>query len=180
MVVVLDVSDEVLVRAAQHGDLAAFELLVRRHQERIFRLTLRMTGSRADAEDAAQESFLQAWRSLRHFRGDSSFSTWMHRIAVNRCLTSIAARPAQTVLPETLPSAHGDPASITESHGRMDALQRGVQALPAEARAALVLREFQGLRYEEIADVLGISLPAVKGRIHRARLQLIEAMSEWR
>jgi RNA polymerase sigma-70 factor (ECF subfamily) len=178
--VVLDVDDELLVRAAQNGDLDAFEILVRRHQQRIFRLALRITGSRPDAEDAAQESFLQAWRSLRRFRGDSSFSTWMHRIATNRCLNLIAARPTQSMLPDTLPAAaEGDPATIIEGHERMEALQRGVQALPAEARAVLVLREFQGLRYEEIADVLDITLPAVKGRIHRARLQLIEAMSQW-
>lgn len=177
---VVAIADAMLVRAARRGDLDAFEALVRRHQGPIFRLALRITGSDADAQDAAQESFVRAWRSLRRFRGDSSFSTWMHRITTNACLDLLAARPDQGPLPETLSDVRGDPSTLAETHERMRALQTCVRALPPDARAALVLREFQGLSYEEVAEVLGVSLAAVKGRIHRARLQLVETMSAWR
>lgn len=167
--------------AAERGDLEAFGDLMRRHQGAAYRLALRMTGSDADAQDVVQDAFLRAWRTLGQFRGDSAFSTWMHRIVTNLCLNLLAARPAATVpLPDTLTSRRGDPPVAAERSERLRAVEAGVRALPAEARAALVLREFQGLSYEEVAEVLGVSLAAVKGRVHRARLQLAEGMAAWR
>jgi len=177
---VVAVDDRVLVRAAQRGDLQAFADLVRRHQRPAFRLALHMTGSREDAEDVSQEAFFRAWRTLGRFRGDSSFSTWMHRIVTNLCLNLIAARPAHHGLPDTASDLRDDPPTTIERRERMRALEAGVRALPPDARAALVLRELQGLSYDEVAEVLGVSLAAVKGRIHRARLQLVEGMAAWR
>lgn len=89
-----DVDDRVLVRAAQSGDLDAFEVLLRRHQTPVYRVALRMLRSEADAQDASQEAFVQAWKSLDRFRGDSSFATWMYRIITNRSLNLIARRRA--------------------------------------------------------------------------------------
>lgn len=175
---VLEAEDRVLVAAARRGDLDAFEVLVRRHQTPIYRLALRMLGSHSDAQDVAQEAFIQAWRSLARFRGDSSFSTWMHRIAVNRGLNHIAARRSDRELSPELTDVRTDPAEIVERSAQLAILTREILALSPDQRAALVLRELQGLSYEEVAQTLGVSLAAVKGRIHRARLALAEAMDE--
>lgn len=175
-----EVDDALLVRAAKAGDLDAFEVLLRRHETAVYRVALRMLDSTADAQDAAQEAFVQAWRSIGRFRGDSAFSTWMYRIVTNRCLNTLAAGRAEQPLPAHPVSSFGDPAKTVEDRDRMRALSDGIRALPNEQRAALVLREFQGLSYEEVADVLEISLAAVKGRIHRGRRTLTEGMGAWR
>ncbi len=176
---IVEADDRLLVGAARRGDLEAFDVLVRRHQAPVYRLALRMLGSEADAEDAAQEAFVQAWRSLERFRGDSAFATWMYRIVTNRCLNALAARRPVEGLTDRYPEPAGDPAEVAERRARLRAVADGVLTLPPEQRAALVLREFQGLSYEEVAQVLGVSLAAVKGRIHRARLRLIEVIAGW-
>lgn len=172
---VVHASDRFLVAAAQAGDLHAFETLVRRHQDAAYRVALRMLGSRLDAEDAAQEALVQAWRRLPSFRGESRFSTWLYRIVTNRCLNVRPARVRAEALPDVLIDRRSDTLEALERSERLHELVRGLLDLSAEQRAALVLRELEGLSYEEIADVLGVSLPAVKGRIHRARLALMEA-----
>jgi len=178
--VVVGVDDAYLVAAARRGDLDAFEVLVRRHEASVFRLALRMTASPADAEEAAQDAFVQAWRSLHLYRGDATFRTWLARIVTNRCLDLVAARRPASELPETLEDTRADLAAHAEGRERLRALTRAILALPPDARAALVLREFQGLSYAEGAEILGVSLPAVKGRIHRARLDLAAMMGGWR
>jgi RNA polymerase sigma-70 factor (ECF subfamily) len=177
---VVGASDRFLVAAAQAGDRHAFEALVHRHQTAVYRVALRMLGSAADAEDAAQEALVQAWRALSTFRGESAFSTWLYRIVANRCLHARAARRLTLALPEVLIDPAGDPVEAVARSERLHALARGVLALPPEQRAALVLRELEGLSYEQIAQVLGVTVPAVKGRIHRARLGLLEASATWR
>jgi RNA polymerase sigma-70 factor, ECF subfamily len=175
------VPEALLVRAARRGDLDAFGELVRRHEQPIFRLALRMLGTRTDAEDAAQDAFLQAWRALPRFRGSSSFGTWLYRIATNRCLNVIAARRPTDELEESRTgSRRDDPAVRIEERERMGALTASITRLPGEQRAALVLREFEGLSYDEVAEVLDISLAAVKGRIHRARLTVAQDLEDWR
>ncbi len=153
---------------------------MRRHQDSTYRVALRMLGSKVDAEDAAQEALVQAWRGLATFRGESAFSTWLYRIVTNRCLNVRAARGPLEPLPEVLVDRGSDTLDALERSERLHALVRGVLELSAGQRAALVLREFEGLSYEEIAQVLGVTVPAVKGRIHRARLALLEASSRWR
>lgn len=177
---VVGVDDAYLVGAARDGDLDAFEALVRRHQGPVFRLALRMTGSRADAEDAAQDTFVQAWRSLHLYRGDATFRVWLARITTNRCLDVVATRRPTSELPTEFADEAGDAGARAEEHERLRALTQAILALPPDARAALVLREFQGLSYAEVAGVLDVSVAAVKGRIHRARLELTAMMGAWR
>jgi RNA polymerase sigma-70 factor (ECF subfamily) len=170
-----------LVRAAKRGDLEAFGELMRRHEQPTYRLALRMLGSASEAEDAAQDAFLKAWRALPKFQGTSSFGTWLYRITTNRCLNILAARRPIDPLDETRAGdLRHDPADRVEQREELDALTASIGRLPAEQRAALVLREFEGLSYDEIGEVLQISLAAVKGRIHRARLQIATDLAGFR
>jgi RNA polymerase sigma-70 factor (ECF subfamily) len=174
------VDDRFLLDSARDGDLDAFELLVRRHQLAIYRVALRMLASEADAQDATQETFVRAWRGLGRFRGESAVSTWLYRIVTRRCLDLIAMRrPAEELDQAELPAAD-DPARTAEEHERLRAVTRAIASLPGEQRAALVLREFEGLSYGEIAEVLHVSVAAVKGRIHRARLAVLTRTTAWR
>lgn len=143
-------------------------------------MALRMLGSEVEAEDAAHEALVQAWRALSTFRGESAFSTWLYRIVTNRCLNARAAQHPMEPLPDVLIDRDSDPAEALAQSERLDALARGVLALPAEQRAALVLRELEGLSYEQIAEAVGVTVAAVKGRIHRARLGLLKASATWR
>jgi RNA polymerase sigma-70 factor, ECF subfamily len=176
---VVRVADRVLVDAARAGDVDAFEVLVRRHEGRMYRVALRLLGSDADAQDATQETFVRAWRGLGRFRGESAVSTWLYRIVTNRCLNVIAAQLPAENLDRDLPSVGSDPAEIAEQRERFAAVARHVTSLPPEQRAALVLRDFEGLSYEEVAGVLGVSVAAVKGRIHRARLGVLKETAAW-
>lgn len=175
---VLEGDEGVLVGAALAGDLDAFEALVRRHQAPVYRVALRMVGAAADAEDVAQETFVQAWRSLASFRAHSTFATWLYRIATNRSLDLLAKRRPSEGLEHLGGDADLDPAAVLARRERTASVLDAVLALPPEQRATLVLREFEGLPYAEIGEVLGISLAAVKGRIHRARRALIAATGE--
>ncbi|MBJ7471381.1 MAG: sigma-70 family RNA polymerase sigma factor [Solirubrobacteraceae bacterium] len=176
-----DGDEAFLVRAAQRGDLDAFGDLVRRHELQVFRVALRMLGSQADAEDAAQEALVKAWRSIGRFRQGSAFGTWLYRIVTNHCLNVIAARrPTMPWDEQRDADAGADPASAVQRRAELAELTASISALPAEQRAALVLREFEGLSYEEVAEVLQISLAAVKGRIHRARLTVAQDLGDWR
>jgi RNA polymerase sigma-70 factor, ECF subfamily len=173
------VEDSILVRAAQNGDVDAFEELVRRYQTSIYRVALRMLGSRADAQDVVQETFVRAWRALPRFRHDSAISTWLYRIVTRRALDKIASRRSTATLDEVEVEAGPDPAQAAEDQERLRALRRAIAKLPPDQRAALVLREFEGLSYQEVAQVLGASVPAIKTRIHRARLTIIQQSSSW-
>jgi RNA polymerase sigma-70 factor (ECF subfamily) len=173
------VEDSILVRAAQNGDVDAFEELVRRYQTSIYRVALRMLGSRADAQDAAQETFVRAWRALPRFRHDSAVSTWLYRIVTRRALDKIASRRTTGTLDEVDLGAGPDPVQAAEHQERLRAVRQAIAKLPPEQRAALVLREFEGLSYQEVAQVLGASVPAIKTRIHRARLTIIQRTSSW-
>jgi RNA polymerase sigma-70 factor (ECF subfamily) len=178
---VIAVDEGFLVRAAKPGDLDAFGELMRRHEQPTYRLALRMLGSESEAEDAAQDAFLKAWRALPKFQGHSSFSTWLYRITTNRCLNILAARRPTDPLDETRAGdRRQDPAERVQQREELDALKVSIGKLPAEQRAARVLREFEGLSNDEVAEVLQISLAAVKGRIHRARLQITTDLAGFR
>jgi RNA polymerase sigma-70 factor, ECF subfamily len=179
-VMVVRVADHVLLDAARAGDVEAFEVLVRRHEGRVYRVAFRLLGGHADAQDATQETFVRAWRGLGRFRGESAVSTWLYRIVTNRCLNMIATRRSAASLDLELPSVGSDPAEITEQRERFAAIARQVASLPPEQRAALVLRDFEGLSYEEVAAALEVSVAAVKGRIHRARLSVLRETAAWR
>jgi RNA polymerase sigma-70 factor (ECF subfamily) len=176
------VDDTVLVARARQGRLDAFEELSRRHYRALYRVALRMLGDIGDAEDATQEAFERAWLALPGFEGKAAFRTWMYRIVTNICLKKQQRRRHALSLDEardTPDAPQRRPEQIVEQADRDRALRRAIAALPHEQRAPLVLREYAGCSYEEIAHILGISMAAVRGRLHRARVELMEAMRPW-
>jgi RNA polymerase sigma-70 factor (ECF subfamily) len=168
-----------LVRA-QEGDARSFELLARRHRAPLYRLASRVMGDPTEAEDALQEAMLDAWRRIGSFRGDSAFGTWMYRIVVNRCAGMLRRRtpvpveePAETPAPDS-------PEGAAELDAGLAALGRAVHGLRPDLRTCWVLRELEELGYADIAQITGASEDAVRGRIHRARVQLAVVMRPWR
>ena len=162
-------------------DANAFSEVVQRYQGRIYRLAYRLLGNAEEAEDATQEAFLRAYRSLRTFRPDASFSPWMYRIATNVCLDMLRARRAHTSLDESLL----DPASGVSVEGtvaereRLRALTEAIRRLPVGLRTVFLLRHEAELTYEEIAQTLGLPLNTVRTRLFRARNALKELLKEW-
>jgi RNA polymerase sigma-70 factor (ECF subfamily) len=173
-------TDADLVSRAQSGRLDAFEELVRRHRLATYRVALRVLGDESDAEDATQDAFVQAWRNLGGFRADAAFSTWMYRIVTNRCLNMLRARRRTEPLPDDREAPASRPDRIAEARWEVEDLKLAILRLTPEQRAPLVLRELQGCTYEQIAEALDISIPAVKSRLHRARLELLASMGSWR
>ena len=173
-----------LVARAQKGDTDAFEQLMLDSQDRVYTLCLRMTGDREDALDLAQEAFLNAWRGLPAFQGNSSFSTWVYRLASNACIDFLRKRrrrqdredprsldDGEAPLPEPV-DPRGTPEEELERGELRRAVERGLQALPEHHRQVLIMRELSGLSYQEIGETLGLDLGTVKSRIARARLAL--------
>lgn len=138
------------------------------------------SGAGQTPRNATQKALLQAWRALPTFRAQGAFSTWLYRIVANRCLTMLASRRLVEPLAETETDRGPSPAEIAEAEERLEALTVAITRLTPEQRAPLVLREFEGLSYAEIGEVLDLTLEAVKGRLHRARLELVEAVRPWR
>ncbi len=182
--------DEDLVLQAQLGDEAAFAELVRRHEHRVYTLALGMLHNPADAEDILQETFISALRGLKNFRGDASFATWLYRIAYNATLMKLRKASPTLSLDETIEGDENDlPRELTDwSHDPIDAalhaetravMDAAIAALPAAARAVFIMRDVDGLSTEETAAALGISIEAVKVRLHRARLALREQLTPY-
>jgi RNA polymerase sigma-70 factor (ECF subfamily) len=150
----------------------------------MLRLATRLLGSSTEAEDAVQEAFVTAWRTLPGFRGDASFGTWMYRVVTNRSLNLLRARRPATDLdsvPEpATPDPQSSPSRVAESHAATHALVEAMEGLSPEQRACWVLRDLHGLPYASIAATVGISRQAVRGRVYRARRYLTEAMGAWR
>ena len=172
-----------LVKKVQSGDRAAFEKLVNEYQAKIYNLALRMTGSRDDAYDMTQDAFIKAYRSIGDFRSESSFYVWLYRLAVNVCLDFLRAEKKRahvslTELDETdnseleIPDERFDPQTEAEKAELRQAVRRGLLKLPDEYRAILILREIDGLSYDEIGSVLSLEPGTVKSRIFRARKKL--------
>ncbi len=175
--------DRSLVERATRGDREAFGALVQRHQDRIFNLAYQVVRNREDALDVSQEAFVKAFASLSSFKGEASFTTWMHRIVVNLAIDCLRRRrrgdPAgyddRLALPEdgeTGFAAPDDPERALETRQVRSLLARGIQALPPAHRAVLVLREIEGLSYDEIARVVGCNLGTVMSRLFYARRKL--------
>ena len=163
-------SVEELVRRAQAGDARAFEGIYRLTADRMYALCLRMSGDGQEAVELVQDVFVRAWERLGSFRGDSLFTTWLHRLAVNLILQdrrSKARRRAREVTAPDLDS-FGRAARRSMPGTRVD-LERAIAALPDKARRVLVLRDVEGYKYAEIAEMTGVSLGTVKAQIHRAR-----------
>ncbi len=166
---------EDVVRRARDGDKTAFEQLYRDNVGRVYALCIRLTADRALAEDLTQDVFIRTWEKLGSFRGESKFSSWIHRLAVNVALTHCrgeARRAAreQKVASESVLTTSSDPIS-----GRLD-VERALRCLPSGAREVLVLYDIEGYRHAEIARLLGIAPGTSKAQLHRARQLLREAL----
>ncbi|MFF9340479.1 MULTISPECIES: RNA polymerase sigma factor [unclassified Streptomyces] len=179
-----EAGDRLLAVRAAEGDEEAFEMLVHCHSPAMLQLAERLMGSRAEAEDAVQDAFLSAWRSLPEYRGEAGFRTWLYRIVTNRCLNLLRARrPAadlDAVAEPAAPEHQSSPARAAESHAAVRDLAQAMGGLSAEQKVCWVLREIEGQPYETIAQAVGIRPEAVRARVFRARRMLTEAMVAWR
>lgn len=176
-----EVTDLQLVERVQQGDKAAFDLLVRKYQHKVLKLVGRFVNDSAEAEDVAQEAFLKAYRALRSFRGDSAFYTWLYRIAINtakNALVSNRRRPVDFNLDMQDPDQYerqnrlreiDSPDRLLLTEEIRDTVQRAIAQLPEDLRTAIVLRELEGLSYEEIAEAMDCPVGTVRSRIFRAR-----------
>jgi RNA polymerase sigma-70 factor (ECF subfamily) len=190
-------TDEVLVERFRAGDRRAFEELVRRHRSRIYHLALRMTKNEQEALEIVQETFLSAYRKLPEFRGESAVGSWIHRIAANFALMRLRHQKVVDDVEEPLETEDGKfrpdghwaegPAGFwgrradeivldTELRGQIN---EAVDALPDSYRAVFLLRDIEGLSYDEIASALQTTVPAIKSRLHRARLTLRERLAHY-
>jgi RNA polymerase sigma-70 factor (ECF subfamily) len=162
-------ADREAVEACQRGDAEAFGLLVARHQRDVYRLCYRYVGNQYDADDMAQEVFLKAFRSIGRLRGESAFSTWLYRIAVNTCLNfrSSGRRPHDEVS-DRLPDPSPGVRERLEEEARDSRIRQAVERLPDKQRATLVLKVYQELSHEEVAAVLGVSVGTAKANLFHA------------
>lgn len=175
-----------IIQRVQAGDVNAFELLVREYEKNVYNLALRMVKNPDDASDMTQEAFIKAYNSLSSFRGDSKFSVWLYRIVSNVCLDylrSVSRHPAVSLSVENdegeeteldIPDDSRSPEELLERKLTRESVRRGLEALPEDYRQILLLREIQGLSYDEISEILSLELGTVKSRIFRARKKLCE------
>lgn len=172
-----------LIQQAQQGSIPAFEELVRRYERSAFNLALRVLGNHADAADVAQEAFLKVYIRLGSYRGDSAFSTWLHRVVANACTDHVRRRRPACSLDQPLsgpgeirPPQWAVAADTAEEaalrHELQAEVREAVDRLPPDQRLLVVLRDLQDLTYQEIVVVTGLKLSTVKTRLHRARVAL--------
>lgn len=190
----LDVDRELLAQA-QAGDLSAFEALVEKHRDKVYGVALRMTRSEADAAEITQETFLSAFQHLPEFRGEAAFGSWVHRIAANHALMRLRHQNVVQAAEEELTgpefnergswveypsndwSRRADEKALDAELGT--AIQGATDRLPNRYREVFVLKDVEGLSYEQISEITGDSIPAIKSRLHRARLELREAIDRF-
>lgn len=190
----MSVSDEILVKKSQKGDYPSFEELVKRYEKKTYNLAYRIMGNKEDASDVLQETFLQAFKKLAGFKGKAKFSTWLYRIAVNICLMRKRKRKKMEIVSLDVPILtkkedeikrelrddwSESPLATLENKEVKKTLSEAIDLLPEEYRTVFLLRGLNGMSNEEVAEVLKISLPAVKSRLHRARLFLRDRLSQY-
>ena len=169
-------TESALVAAAADGDRTAFERLYRRHVNRVYGLCLKMCRERIEAEECAQEAFIQAWRKLHLFRGDSEFGTWLHRLTVNTVLQRMRkARRDQDRL--TFLAEPDDKRTEADASDGTDDVEAALKTLPGGARSVVVLCGVYGYSHEEASAMLGIAIGTCKAQLHRARKLLAERLS---
>jgi len=174
-------TDKELVKRVQKGDKGAFDMLVLKYEHKIVNLVMRYVRDPEQALDISQEAFIKAYRALPRFRGDSAFYTWLYRIAVNTAKNYLAAqrrRPLDVELDMQDPEQYGlhaklketdDPEGVTLSRELQETLERAIESLPDDLRTAIILRELDGMSYEEIAQTMDCPVGTVRSRIFRAR-----------
>jgi len=185
--------DAALVKRAQGGDKNAFGELVKRHERKVYALAFRFMRNKEDAADVMQETFLQAYKKILSFEGKSAFSTWLYRIAVNFCLMKKRKKTLKYVsVDKPVESASGeedikrelvdwttDPMALADKKEVRIKIENALSELPDEYREIVVLRDMDGFSNDEVADMLKISLSAVKSRLHRGRMYLRKGLSEY-
>ena len=177
-----DASDLSLVRRVQSGERGAYDLLVLKYQHKVVKLVMRYLRDPAEAEDVAQEAFIKAYRALPQFRGDSAFYTWLYRIAINTAKNALAARDRNPVSYELDTRGEDEPSDMVSrlkdpetpeglalTEEIRDTVNRAIEALPEDLRTAIILRELEGMSYEEIAASMDCPVGTVRSRIFRAR-----------
>jgi len=187
----VDTGDLGLVQRVQKGDKTAFDLLVRKYQHKVVKLVTRYLRDPADAEDVAQEAFIKAYRAIPQFRGDSAFYTWLYRIAINTAKNAIVSRDRSPIefdldlqnveesnfMQSRLADAE-TPESLLQTEEIRETVNRAIEALPEDLRTAIVLRELEGLSYEDIAQAMDCPVGTVRSRIFRAREAIDKRLSE--
>lgn len=184
-------SDQLLVERVQAGERQAFDLLVSKYQRRLLRLVARIVHDPAEAEDVVQETFIKAFRALRHFRGDAAFYTWLYRIGINTAknylVTQSRRAPTSTQTDADAAEARGEgksdglrdintPESMLATKQIAETVNAAMEALPVDLRTAILLREIEGLSYEEISDIMSCPIGTVRSRIYRAREVIAEKL----
>jgi RNA polymerase sigma-70 factor (ECF subfamily) len=181
-------SDQLLVERVQAGERQAFDLLVSKYQRRLMRLVARIVRDPAEAEDVVQETFIKAFRALRHFRGDAAFYTWLYRIGINTAknylLTQSRRGPAAEAHTGAAEAGEGDdgprdlntPESMLASKQIVETVNAAMDALPVDLRTAILLREIEGMSYEEISAIMSCPIGTVRSRIFRAREVIAEKL----
>ena len=170
-------ADLELAARCRAGDTDAFEELYRQHARRLYSLVVRMIGSAQDAEDLLQEVFLQAYRKLPGFRGESTLGTWLYRLTMNHCLDHLRGRQAKmsrataSIDEESVDEPAAPDPVVPSAISRMD-LERAIEALPPGSKAAFLLHDVEGFEHQEIAAILGISEGTSKSQVHKARMKL--------
>lgn len=181
--------DQLLVERVQAGERQAFDLLVAKYQRRLMRLVSRIVHDPAEAEDVVQETFIKAYRAIRHFRGDSAFYTWLYRIGINTAKNFLASQSRRTPTSTESDAEQAEsfesgeqlrdintPESVLASQQIARTVNAAMDALPLDLRTAIVLREIEGLSYEEIADIMACPIGTVRSRIFRARDVIAEKL----
>jgi len=177
----------ILLDKARKGDAEAFGILIKDQEQRAFNLAYRFLKNAEDAEDVAQEAFLRAFKSIKKFKGQSSFSTWLYRIVHNMCIDFLRSKQNKVTdsidkpirydgeeLAWQIPDDTNSPAEISENAEMKGLVRQALAELPEEQRMAVILRDLQGFSYQEIADISGVGMGTVKSRINRGRLALKE------
>jgi len=185
-------TDEVLIEKTKGGDNSAFEELVKKYEKKIYNLALRLTGNPDEAGDVFQETFLKAYHSLNRFKGEANFSTWLYRIALNIFLMKkrkekgkvfesidMPLFTAKGEMTKEIPDWSTNPEAEIENKELKNILTKALASLPEEYRAVLILRDIQRLSNKEVSEILKLSIPAVKSRLHRARLFLRNEVSKY-
>ena len=165
-----------LIDRAQAADSRAFESLYRQHVDKVYGLCLRMTGNVGEAEDCTQEAFIQTWRQIKRFRGDSAFSTWLHRIAVNTVLGRMRKSKREHDRLQAVADQAHEPAVARADTGELRDLAKAVDKLPEGARHVFVLTAVYGYSHEEASNMLGIAVGTSKAQLHRARRVLVQQL----
>ncbi|PRW65088.1 RNA polymerase sigma factor [Actinopolyspora mortivallis] len=178
--------DSALLMAAKEGDTSAFDSLVRTHTNRLYRVALRIVDDPVEAEDAVQEAWVSAWRALATFRGDAAASTWLYRVVTNAALSQVRKRKPtvpldlaeESPLAAVSPEGTGDPEGTALREEETRRVHTAIARLEPSQRLPLVLRELEGMSYEEVAEVLEVNITALRSRLHRARLALLTELRE--